>query len=115
MELLARVCACACAFACVCVCVFVCLCVFVCVCVCVCIYICMFVLTYRLTQILTYTYTRSAGIDSLFIATGIHAPELGLRAPMPGDEPASVCATALEKLQQKEGITATWACGTFRW
>jgi hypothetical protein len=56
-----------------------------------------------------------AGIDSLFIASGIHAPELGLRAPVPGDAPGIVCPDALQKLQEKVGIHATWACATFKW
>ncbi|CAM9570854.1 unnamed protein product, partial [Sphacelaria rigidula] len=49
----------------------------------------------------------SAGIDSLFIAGGIHGEELKVD-PRGGNTPFNLSAAALEKLFVKEGVTPTW-------
>lgn len=50
-----------------------------------------------------------AGIDSLFIATGIHRHDLGL------DDDTKITADALQTLYRKEGQTATYAMKHFGW
>lgn len=50
---------------------------------------------------------RGSGLDSLFIAGGIHGKELGVDARQ-GSPPFDLSVATLEDLFAREGVTPTW-------
>ncbi|CAM9167536.1 unnamed protein product [Choristocarpus tenellus] len=57
---------------------------------------------------------ETSGVDSLFVAGGIHGKELGVDAAK-GTSPFSISTHALCEVFRKEGVTPTWTIPRLEW